>query len=136
MSIRVHPWFNLLAIAINFMQRQPRQTTTLALTALIMAVGTTAHAQFQFLTDQPLNAPDTSRRNSRADDAYYAAQRPAPREYAAPAPDADVNNAGACISKSNDVWVDQVVNKQHGRGLNRFKRFDSEQFWVSWARTH
>ena len=87
MSIRVHPWFNLLAIAINFMQRQPRQTTTLALTALIMAVGTTAHAQFQFLTDQPLNAPDTSRRNSRADDAYYAAQRPAPREYAAPAPE-------------------------------------------------
>lgn len=69
------------------MQRQPNPTTALALTALIMAAGSTAHAQFQFLTDQPLNAPDTSRRNSRAEDAYYVAQQPAPREYAAPAPE-------------------------------------------------
>ena len=66
------------------MSRQRKHTSALALTALIMAAGTTAYAQFQFLTDQPLNAPDTSRRNSRADDAYGA---PAPRSYPAPAPE-------------------------------------------------
>lgn len=69
------------------MQRQPNQTTALALTALIMAAGGTAHAQFQFLTDQPLNASDTARRNSRAEDDYYAAQRAQQRSYAAPAPE-------------------------------------------------
>lgn len=68
------------------MQRQPNQTTALALTALIMAAGGTAHAQFQFLVDQPLNASDTARRNSRADDRDEA-RRPAPRAYAAPEPE-------------------------------------------------
>lgn len=69
------------------MQRQPTQTTALALTALIMAGGGTAQAQFQFLADQPLNASDTARRNSRAEDDYYAAQRAQQRTYAAPAPE-------------------------------------------------
>lgn len=68
------------------MQRQPNQTTALALTALIMAAGGTAHAQFQFLTDQPLNPTDTARRNARGDNSD-AAQRPAQRGYAAPEPE-------------------------------------------------
>ena len=68
------------------MNRQSNQTTALTLTALIMAAAGTAHAQFQFLADQPLNASDTTRRNSRGDDGYVA-QRPAPRTYAAPAPE-------------------------------------------------
>ncbi len=68
------------------MQRQPKQTTALALTALIMAAGGTAHAQFQFLTDQPLNPTDTARRNARGD-RNDEAQRPAPRAEAAPQPE-------------------------------------------------
>ena len=68
------------------MHRQRPQTSALALTALIMAAGTSAHAQFQFLTDQPVNAPNTARRDPRADDAYAVAQ-PAPRAYAAPEPE-------------------------------------------------
>ncbi|MBI5799357.1 MAG: hypothetical protein HZA92_01345 [Verrucomicrobia bacterium] len=68
------------------MHRQPNATSALALTALIMAAGTSAHAQFQFLADQPLNAPDTARRSSRADDTYTA-PRPAPRGYAAQEPE-------------------------------------------------
>lgn len=68
------------------MQRQPNTTSALALTALIMAAGSTAQAQFQFLADQPLNAPDTTRRNSLGEEGY-AAQRPAPRSYAAPEPE-------------------------------------------------
>jgi|GEM_PF-1028993 len=81
MFIRFHPWFN----PPNLMQRQSHPSTALALTALIMAAGGTAHAQFQFLTDQPLNASDTARRSSRAEDDYYAAQRAQQRTYAAPA---------------------------------------------------
>lgn len=69
------------------MQRQPKQTTALALTALIMAAGSSAHAQFQFLMDQPLNPSETGRRGSRSEDGYYAAQRPVQRIYAAPEPE-------------------------------------------------
>ncbi|MFA6543031.1 MAG: hypothetical protein WCS99_01305 [Limisphaerales bacterium] len=68
------------------MQRQSNQNTALALTALIMTVGTSVHAQFQFLTDQPLNASDTARRNSRNDEGD-APPRPAARGYAAPEPE-------------------------------------------------
>lgn len=84
MFIRVHLWFSSPASnpTNNIMQRQPKQTTALALTALIMAAGSSAHAQFQFLMDQPLNAPDTARRNSRPDD-----YQPAPRSYTAPEPE-------------------------------------------------
>ena len=63
------------------MLRPSNQTTVLALTALIMAAGTSAHAQFQFLTDQPLNATDTPKRNARNDEAF----RPAPPAPATPA---------------------------------------------------
>lgn len=68
------------------MLRKPHSTPALALTALIMAAGTTAHAQFQFLTDQPLNAPDTSRRGARESDGFTGRQ-PAPRTYSAPEPE-------------------------------------------------
>ncbi len=68
------------------MQRQPKQTTALALTALIMAAGGTAHAQFQFLADQPLNATDTARKNARGD-RNDEAQRPAARVEPAPQPE-------------------------------------------------
>ncbi len=83
MFIQFHPWSNLP----NTMQRQSHSSTALALTALIMAAAGTAHAQFQFLADQPLNASDTARRNSRAEDEYYSAQRAQQRTYAAPAPE-------------------------------------------------
>lgn len=69
------------------MQRPPNSSTTLALTALIMAAGTTAHAQFQFLMDQPLNPSETGRRGARSEEGYYVAQRPAQRTYATPAPE-------------------------------------------------
>ena len=68
------------------MQRPPH-STALALTALIMAAGTSAHAQFQFLMDQPLNPSETGRRGARSEDGYYAAQRPAQRTYSAPEPE-------------------------------------------------
>lgn len=89
MFIRVRPWFNPSQpdAPTNFMQWQPKHTTTLALTALIMAAGTSAHAQFQFLMDQPLNPSETGRRGARSEDGYYAAQRPAQRTYAAPEPE-------------------------------------------------
>ncbi|MEN9574215.1 MAG: Tetratricopeptide repeat [Verrucomicrobiota bacterium] len=86
--IRVHPWLNFprLLSLTNPMHRQRNQTSALALTALIMAAGTSAHAQFQFLTDQPMNAPETARRGQREADGY-AAPQPAPRTYAAPEPE-------------------------------------------------
>jgi tetratricopeptide (TPR) repeat protein len=68
------------------MQR-PAHSTTLALTALIMAAGTSAHAQFQFLMDQPLNPSETGRRGARSEEGYYVAQRPAQRTYTAPEPE-------------------------------------------------
>lgn len=68
------------------MQR-PTHSTALALTALIMAAGTSAHAQFQFLMDQPLNPSETGRRGARSEDGYYAAQRPVQRTYSAPEPE-------------------------------------------------
>lgn len=69
------------------MQRPANSTTALALTALIMAAGSSAHAQFQYLMDQPLNPSETGRRGARAEDGYYAAQRPAQRTYTAPEPE-------------------------------------------------
>ena len=68
------------------MHRPRKHPSALALTALIMAAGTSAHAQFQFLTDQPVNAPNTARRDPRADEGY-APQQPVPRTYATPEPE-------------------------------------------------
>lgn len=68
------------------MQRPPNRTNALALTALIMAAGTSAHAQFQFLTDQPLNATDTPRRNARTDEGVRAPTSPS-RGFIEPEPE-------------------------------------------------
>ena len=70
----------------DIMHRPSNPSTTLALTALIMAAGTSAHAQFNFMMDQPLNPSETGRRGARNEDAYYS-QRPAQPAYAAPRPE-------------------------------------------------
>ncbi len=83
--------FNGLRPCLNrrtdIMHRPKNPSSTLALTALIMAAGTTAHAQFNFMTDQPLNPSETSRRGGRNDNSYYSGQRPIQAAPAAPEPE-------------------------------------------------